>query len=503
MKPILLIILDGFGMRDEIHGNAIKQAKKPNFDYLWHTYPHSLLDASGEYVGLPNTQMGNSEVGHLNIGAGRVVLQPLQIINNSIINNELKHNAKLLKVIEHVKKNESKLHIMGLCSDGGVHSHINHILSLIEIAKYHQINKLYIHVFLDGRDTLPSIGLKFIEMIENKIKEVGIGSIATISGRYYAMDRDNNWDRTKKAYDAIVNGLGKVEINGEEIIKNNYKEKIYDEFVIPTVIDKDGIVDSNDGILCTNFRTDRIVQLLRAITEKNFNQFEIKEIKNIEVLLLMPAAKLPKIEAIFEPIAITNTLGEYLSKLGYKQLRIAETEKYAHVTYFFDGLKDLNLTGCDKILIPSPKVKTYDLKPEMSVYEITDKLLAILDENKYDVIVLNYANPDMVGHTTNLKATIVGIEAVDKCLGQLYQAIKKLNGLLIVTGDHGNAEYLIDSNNNEITAHTMSKVPFIVCHKDYIVKDGKLGDIAPTILSLLNEKIPIEMTGNIIVSKKI
>jgi 2,3-bisphosphoglycerate-independent phosphoglycerate mutase len=501
MKPLMLIILDGFGMREEIHGNAIKQANMPNFNYLWNNYPHSLLNASGEYVGLPSYQMGNSEVGHTNIGAGRIVYQPLQIINNSISDGSIYNNAKLLKIINHVKENDSKLHIMGLLSDGGVHSHIDHIFALIDIAKYHDIKKIYIHAFMDGRDTLPNIGNKFIVRLNEKLEEIKLGAIATIEGRYYVMDRDNNWDRTKKAYDAMVNGIGNYNTDSSNAMMSNYQQGIYDEFIIPTVVDKEGMIDSNDSIIFANFRTDRAVQIIKAITDPDFKEFETKKLNNIKTVLLMPAAKLPNTQALFESTKLENKLGEYLANLDYTQLRIAETEKYAHVTYFFDGLEDKELKGCTKILIPSPKVKTYDLKPEMSAYEITDELLKQLKSNTPDFIVLNFANCDMVGHTGNMDATIKAIEAVDKCLGKIFDAIKEMNGLLIVTADHGNAEYMLDDHNNEITAHTMNKVPFIICNNNFKIKDGKLGDIAPTILTILNEKTPSEMTGNILIEK--
>lgn len=502
MKPLMLMILDGFGMREEIHGNAIKRANIPNFNYLWNNYPHSLLHASGEYVGLPDSQMGNSEVGHTNIGAGRIVYQPLQIISESIKNGSIYNNDNLLKVINHVKENDSKLHIMGLLSDGGVHSHIDHIFALIDMAQHYNINNVYIHVFTDGRDTLPNTGNRYVARLKGKLEDINLGSIATISGRYYAMDRDANYDRTKKTYDAMVNGIGSYNPDPLNAMMSSYHEDIHDEFIIPTVINKDGMIDNNDAIIFANFRTDRAVQIMKSITDREFHEFETKELKNIEVVLLMPATKLPNIEAAFDVAKLENKLGEYLANLGYTQLRIAETEKYAHVTYFFDGHEDKELEGCNKILVPSPKVATYDLKPEMSVYEITDELLNEIKTNNYDFIVLNFANPDMVGHTGNIKATIEAVEAVDKCIGKIYEAIKNMNGLLIVTADHGNAEYMLDDNDNVITAHTMNKVPFIICDNNYNLKGGKLGDIAPTILTIFNEDIPSEMTGEILIARE-
>lgn len=501
MKPIILMILDGFGIREEIYGNAIKQANTPNFDFLWNNYPHSLLEASGELVGLPKGQMGNSEVGHTNIGAGRIVEQPLSIINKSIGNKSIYDNKELNIVLEHVKNNDSKLHIMGLLSDGGVHSHIDHILSLIDIAKEKGIKKLYIHPFLDGRDTEPQKALIFLKELEEKMIKTDLGAIATISGRYYAMDRDNNWDRTKKAYNALVKGEGYYYATSFNAVTDSYKNGIYDEFIEPSIINKDGLINENDGIIHANFRTDRATQLLRSLLEPSFDKFPIIKFNNIKVCAFKEVSNFKLVPYMFETVGLNNKLGEYLDSLGYSQLRIAETEKYNHVTFFFDGLEHLDLTYGDKVLIDSPKVKTYDLKPEMSAYKITDELLIRLN-NKYDIIILNYANPDMVGHTGNMEATIEAIETIDECLGKVYAKIKERGGLLIVTADHGNAEYMIDENDNVITEHTLNKVPFIICDNSYNVRDGKLGDIAPTILSILGERIPKEMTGDIIAKKK-
>lgn len=499
MKPIVLTILDGFGLREEKHGNAIKQASLPTFDYLWEKYPHSELAASGEDVGLPNNQMGNSEVGHLNIGAGRIVFQPLQIITNSINDNTFFDNSKLIDVIDHVNNNDSKLHILGLLSDGGVHSHINHIFALIELAKKKNIKKLYIHIFTDGRDTLPNVCKKYVSMLQEKISELKIGCIASISGRFYAMDRDNKWERTKKAYDVLVNGIGFCSSNINSVIDNNFNKKIYDEFVEPTLIDKEGIIDSNDGIIFANFRSDRATQLLTAITNPNFKQFETKKISNIKLVSLMPCSSMVVGDSAFQLPLLKNTLGTYLSSLSYEQLRIAETEKYNHVTYFFDGEKDTLLDNCDRILVKSPRVETYDLSPRMSAEEITTNLINAIEKNKYDFILLNFANADMVGHTGNMKATIEGLETVDECLKKIYDKVQEKAGLLIVTADHGNAEYMLDDNDNIITAHTTNKVPFIICNNFYSIANGKLGDIAPTILKIMNVEIPKEMTGNILI----
>lgn len=502
MKPIILMILDGFGIRKEIHGNAVKQGNTPNFDFLWNNYPHSLLEASGELVGLPEGQMGNSEVGHTNIGAGRIVEQPLAIINKSIKDKSIYDNKELNIVLDHVKNNNSKLHIMGLLSDGGVHSHIDHIISLIDIVKEKGIKKLYIHPFLDGRDTGPQQALSFLKQLEEKIASANLGVIATLSGRYYAMDRDNNWERTKKVYEALVKGEGNYYSSPYEVVKDSYEKGIYDEFIMPSLINKNGLINEGDGIIHANFRTDRATQLLKAFLEPNFDKFTTTKLNNIKGCAFKEVSNFKIMPYMFETIKLKNKLGEYLDCHGYGQLRIAETEKYNHVTFFFDGLEQLNLKHGDMVLVPSPKVKTYDLQPEMSAYKVTDELITRLESNKYDIIILNYANADMVGHTGNMEAAIEAIETVDICLGKIYNKIKNMNGTLIVTADHGNAEYMLDDNDNVVTEHTLNKVPFIICDNSYDVKGGKLGDIAPTILSILGEEPPIEMTGNVLVNKK-
>lgn len=499
MKPIVLAILDGVGLRDEVHGNAFKQAFKPNFDYLMSKYPHSKLEASGKAVGLPEGQMGNSEVGHMNIGAGRTVYQPLELINTAIEDSSFYTNKELINIINHVKESNSKLHIMGLLSDGGVHSHINHIIALLKLAKQHNVEHVYIHCFMDGRDTLPDKALFYLEMLESNIKEIGIGSIATIGGRYYAMDRDKRWDRLKLAYDTFIYGEGPKNNNIKELIENSFKNKVYDEFIIPTIIDENGMISDNDGIIIANFRPDRIIQLGTALTNDAFDGFETKHFSNLKLVTMMPTSDTVLGTYAFELVNLNNTLGSYIASFSLKQLRIAETEKYAHVTYFFDGGKELELEGCKRVLINSPKVATYDLKPEMSVYEVTEKLLGELDNN-YDVVILNFANCDMVGHTGIMEATIKAIEAVDYNLGLLYNKVSEIGGLLIVTADHGNCEYMLDDEDNVITAHTTNKVPFIVCDTNVSLKDGKLGDIAPTILKIINKDVPVEMTGNILIN---
>jgi len=501
MKPIVLAILDGLGYREEEKGNAVKYANTKTLDYMFSKYPYSLLDASEEDVGLPKGQMGNSEVGHLNIGAGRIVYQPLSLIDKKIRDGELYKSNLMLEMINHIKKNGSKLHLMGLVSDGGVHSHINHLFALLDMCKKENIQNVYIHVITDGRDTMPDDALKYIRMLEEKINKIGVGHIASISGRFYAMDRDNRWDRVKKYYDAIVYGEPNQKISINSFVENSFKNEIYDEFIEPCLLNQDGLIEDKDGLIFFNFRSDRANQILMSFANKDFDKFDTKKFDNLMIISMMPVANYVNARPIFRLEEIYNTFGEYVSKLGYSQLRIAETEKYNHVTYFFDGNKNVDYNKENKILIPSPKVATYDLKPEMSCNEITDTLLKELNKKSYDFVILNFANCDMVGHTGNFDATIKAVENVDYNLGRIYEEVKKLGGLLIVTSDHGNAEYMIDTNDDEVTAHSKSKVPLIVCDKNYIVEDGKLGDIAPSILSINNINIPKEMTGNIIINK--
>ena len=499
MKPLVLCILDGVGIRKEKNGNAVYEAKMPNFDNLMKKYPHSLLDASEESVGLPHGQMGNSEVGHSNIGAGRIVYQPQQLINEEIKNGNFYKNENILNVINHVKNNKSKLHIFGLLSDGGIHSHIDHLMSLIDMCKDNNIEQIYFHLFLDGRDTLPNEAIKYIEQLEEKIKETNIGIIASISGRYYAMDRDNRWDRIEKSY-KVITGIGKEIKNYKKYIQDSYQKNITDEFIKPILVDKNGKLENNDGLIVFNYRPDRLRELFKVITNPDFNEFKHQEFKNIKLVTMFGVSEEVICTNAYQKQKLENTLGVYLSKNNLKQLRIAETEKYAHVTYFFDGGKELTLEGKDQILIPSPKVATYDLKPEMSAYEITDELLKVMD--KYDVVILNFANGDMVGHTGDLKATIKALEHLDICLGKIYNKVKELKGTLIVTADHGNSDTMLDENNNPVTSHSMSKVPFIITNKKLKLKNGKLADIAPTMLSLLNLDIPKEMNGKNLIKKK-
>lgn len=481
MKPVLLCILDGVGIREEKLGNAFKNANTPNFDFLWENYPHAVLNASEEYVGLPKGQMGNSEVGHTNIGAGRIVYQSLELINKSFKNHEIDNNEKLLEIISYVKKNNKKLHIMGLTSDGGIHSHIDHLNGIISIAQKHGLeDKIFIHAITDGRDTLYNSSYSYIEKLKSQ-------NIASISGRYYAMDRDKRYERTNLYFDTIT-GNNITNMSIKDYINNSYANNETDEFIKPALFIKDGKIEKDDALIWINFRPDRAIQIVNKIISYGTKVLTMMKINN-------------EISApyLFSHEKIKNALGEYLSNLGYTQARIAETEKYAHVTYFFDGGETLNLKGCDQILIPSPKVATYDLKPEMSAYEITDTLLAKIDN--YDFIILNFANGDMVGHTGNYEKAIEAVEHVDICLGKIINKINEKHGLLIITADHGNCDYMFDKEGNIITSHSLSVVPFIVMKKDLTLTNGNLSDIASTILELCNIDIPKEMTGKSLIKK--
>lgn len=502
MQKVLLCILDGVGLSSEVVGNALYNANTPTIDKLMTNYPNSKLNASGELVGLPIGQMGNSEVGHMNIGAGRIVYQPLGLINSKIKDESFYQNKELLNIIEHVKNNNSKLHIMGLLSDGGIHSHIEHIFALLELCKQNNLDKVYLHMFTDGRDTSPYSGEKYIKSLENKITELNIGSIATLSGRYYSMDRDNNYDRIKLSYDAIVNGIGpkydKALLAWEECQLQN----ITDEFIIPSIIDSKGNIEKNDGIIYANFRPDRIRELASSLTNNQFNHFETSNLENIKLVTMMPVSDEVICTNAFKIEDLVNTLGEYVSNLNISQLRIAETEKYAHVTYFFDGGVEKNLKNCERILIPSPKVATYDLKPEMSAYEITDTLIDNIKNNNPDLVVLNFANGDMVGHTGNYAAAIKAVETLDVCLNKIINKVDKSKYTIIITADHGNCETMINKDESINTQHTTNLVPFIVLDKKIELRDGKLGDIASTILDIMNLDIPKEMTGKSLIVRK-
>lgn len=498
-KPIVLTILDGYGLREEEHGNAVKLANNPVFTELWEKYPHTTLTASGQLVGLPKGQMGNSEVGHMNIGAGRIVYQPLELINKAIDDKEFFRNEILKSVMSHVKENESKLHIMGLISDGGVHSHINHLMALLDMCKMENITNVYLHLFTDGRDVAPKSAYNYISKVEEKLQELGFGTIASISGRYYAMDRDNNYDRLKKAYDVIVNDFGKVETSPKEYIEKSYNEGITDEFFLPAKFVTQGNVTENDGVIAYNFRKDRLRELMTAITNPEEVEMDTVKFNNVKTITMLPVVNTVKAPHAFNDPELTNILGEYIEKQNLSQLRIAETEKYAHVTFFFDGGKEVDYKNEKKILIPSPKVATYDLQPSMSADRVTEKLLEELEN--MDLVILNFANGDMVGHTGVLEAAIEAVETVDKDLKKIYNKVVELGGVLLVTADHGNCEEMLDENNNILTAHTTNPVPFIITKENLTLHPGKLGDIAPTILDLMNIEKPDEMTGESLIGK--
>ena len=493
MKKVLLCVLDGVGLSKIKDGNALINANKPNIDYLMKEYPNKGINASGTFVGLPDGQMGNSEVGHLTIGAGRIIYQSLELINRSIKDESFYSNESFLNAIRHAKENNSKLHIMGLLSDGGVHSHINHIKALLKLCKKEDFSNVYFHIFTDGRDTFKESSISYIDDLNNEINELGIGKICTISGRYYAMDRDKRWDRLKKCYDVIVNNTGNKCDDYKKYITDSYEKGITDEFIEPVIIDESGKIEENDSIIWANFRPDRAIQILRSLVDPNFDGFNRKIFNNLYLTTMMYVSDDVKSDIAFKKEIIDNTLGIYLSKLGKKQLRIAETEKYAHVTYFFDGGRDLDLNLCDRVLIPSPKVATYDLKPEMSAREITSNLLEKMDNN-YDFIFLNFANGDMVGHTGNYDMTKKAIETIDEMIGKLYKKCVEDEYLFIITADHGNAEEMIDENGNVVTSHTTNLVPFIVTDKNLNIDNvNKLSDIAPFVLNYMNLNLPDEM----------
>lgn len=501
-KPVALIILDGFALRDETFGNAVAQSKKPNFDRYWETYPHATLTAFGEAVGLPEGQMGNSEVGHLNIGAGRIVYQSLTRINKSIREGQFFENEKLLGAMDHVKKHQSKLHIMGLLSDGGVHSHYNHLFALLKMAKQNGIQEVYVHGFLDGRDVGPKTALGYIEETEKQMEEIGAGKFASIHGRYYAMDRDKRWQRVELSYKALVDGEGKTASSAKAGVEESYSNDVTDEFVVPFVIVEDGkpvaTIDTNDAVIFFNFRPDRAIQLSTVFTNDQFNGFELsdKHPQNLKFVTFTEYSEEVFADVVFENENLVNTVGEVISNHGLTQLRIAETEKYPHVTYFMSGGREEKFPGEERILIASPKVATYDLKPEMSAYEVTDALLKELEADKFDAIILNYANPDMVGHSGMLEPTIKAIEAVDKCLGRVVDKIIELGGAAIITADHGNSDEVLTLEGKPMTAHTTNPVPVIVTKQGITLREnGILADLAPTMLKLLNIEQPAEMTG--------
>ncbi len=497
-RPVVLAILDGFGETKKEEGNAVKAAKTPTLDAIVKKYPTAMLQASGAFVGLPEGQIGNSEVGHTNIGAGRIVYQNLARINNAIEDKTFFSNEAFLSVINNCKKNSSALHLLGLLSDGGVHSHINHIYALLELAKKEGLTEVYIDVFTDGRDVSPNSAVSFIKELNKKIKEIGVGKIATISGRYYAMDRDNRWDRVKKAYDAIVNGVGKFEEDPLKVVEDSYKEGITDEFIVPCVCLKGVSLKENDGVIFFNFRPDRARQITKALTFKDFDGFEREKgyFKVFFVCMTRYDETFKDVLVAYDAVELKNTFGEYISKKGLKQLRIAETEKYAHVTFFFNGGKEEKFLNEDRILIKSPAVATYDLKPQMSAFEVCSEVVSKIESLEYDVIILNFANCDMVGHTGVFDACVKAVETVDSCVLDILKAVEKVGGVLIITADHGNAEEMIDSNGGVLTSHTTNPVIFSVLFHDCKLKEkGRLCDIAPTMLNILGLEKPQEMTG--------
>ena len=499
-KPLVLCILDGCGVREETDGNAFKNANTPTLDMLMEKYPHSILQASGKAVGLPVGQMGTSEVGHMNIGSGRVAIQPLENISASIESKEFFNKKELLDVLEHVKTNNSALHIFGLLSDGGVHSHINHALALLELCKNNQVENVYFDICLDGRDTYEKSALTYLDQLSNKIKELGIGKINTISGRYYGMDRDNNYDRVKLAYDAIVYNEGPKYNSYQELVETNYQNGKFDEFVIPGIISGIPLQD-NDAIVTFNFRKDRLREMFTLLSnptayekEANEKNLTVKHFNNLKVLTMYPVTETVTCPHVFNDLDLKNILVDYLHEKGYSQLRIAETEKYPHVTFFFDGGKEVEYPDMKKILIPSPKVATYDLKPEMSVYEVTDNFLK--EVANFDVTIMNLANGDMVGHTGVYEAAVQAVEDMDKCLSKIYQkVVEELKGILIIIADHGNCDMMWDENHNPVTSHTTNPVPCIITKENIEIRDGILADVAPTMLELMNIDIPQEMTG--------
>ncbi len=505
VAPVVLVILDGWGYRPDEHGNAIAQAKTPNIDSLWSVYPHTLISTSGRAVGLPDGQMGNSEVGHLSIGAGRIVPQELVRISDAVADGSILENPALVEVCQAVKQHQSKLHIMGLCSDGGVHSHIDHVIGLLRLAKAQNITEVCIHVITDGRDTDPRDGLLAIAKIEAAIIEIGVGKIVTVSGRYYALDRDNRWERVKLAYDVLTQAGAGTGESATTVLKNSYAADKTDEFIDPTRI-APGAIESNDGVIFFNFRPDRARELTSAFVSPKFTGFIRTQITPLTFATFTQYESTLPVLVAFAPQQLHNLLGEVVAAKGLKQLRVAETEKYAHVTYFFNGGLESPLPGEDRELIPSPQVSTYDKSPAMSAAAVTTAVLKAVAKQEYALIVVNYANPDMVGHTGKMAPTIQAIETVDTCIGTLIEGICKFGGTTIITADHGNAEYMSDEAGNPWTAHTTSQVPFILIEGERrqlpghgtdvtLREDGKLADLAPTILEILQIPQPVEMTG--------
>lgn len=499
-KPMALIILDGFGINDSAFGNAIKAANTPNLNHLLSTWPSTAIGASGMDVGLPGGQMGNSEVGHTNIGAGRIVYQELTRISKSILDGGFFANETLLAAMENCKRHGSALHLMGLLGDGGVHSHSEHLFALVELAGRRGLKEVYVHCFMDGRDTPPHSGKGYIAELESKLAEIGVGRIATISGRYYAMDRDNRWERVQKAYDAVVRGQGQPSAKTGEVMQSSYDNGVTDEFVVPTVCIQGAGIKDNDSVICFNFRPDRVREITRTLVDPDFDGFArpADAPKVHYVCMTQYDATMPNVYVAFRPQSLENTFGEYVSKHGLKQLRIAETEKYAHVTFFFNGGIEQPYEGEDRVLIPSPRIATYDMQPEMSAYLVTDEVLKRLDSGKYDVIILNFANCDMVGHTGVFEAAVKAVETVDKCVGKVVAKVLEMGGAAIVTADHGNADQMMEPDGSPFTAHTTNLVPFILAGVQGELLEpgvGRLCDLSPTMLKIMGLPQPAEMTG--------
>ena len=501
-KTTMLMILDGFGINEREEGNAVKLANIPNLNKIFTENPNTIIHTSGKDVGLPDGQMGNSEVGHTNIGAGRIVYQDLAKITKSIEDGDFFSIPEFVEAIENCKKYNSKLHIMGLVSDGGVHSHNRHLYGLLEMAKRKGFENVFVHCFLDGRDTPPASAETYISELEAKMKEKGVGQIATISGRFYSMDRDKRWERVSKAYDAMVRGIGEKNTSSINAIEESYQKEIFDEFIVPTVItnvngEPIAKIEENDSVIFFNFRPDRAREITRSIVDKEFDGFDTEKINTFFVCMTPYDEMMPNVKVAFKKDEIKNKFGEYISRLGKTQLRIAETEKYAHVTFFFNGGNEKQYPGEDRILIPSPKVETYDMKPEMSAYEVTEKVVEAINSGNYDSIILNFANPDMVGHTGNIEAVVKALEAIDECVTKVVDAIEKNGGKLLITADHGNCEQMIDYKTGEPhTAHTTNPVPLVAIGiGNKKLKEGRLADLAPTLLDMMGLSKPDDMTG--------
>ena len=500
--PTTLIIMDGFGLREETMGNAIANARKPHLDRIFAENPGCKLSASGLDVGLPEGQMGNSEVGHTNIGAGRVLFQDLPRITKAIADGDFFTNEAYVSAMDDCKSKGTALHIMGLMSDGGVHSHIDHIFAALDMAKQRGLTKVYVHAFLDGRDVPPSSGKDFVARLQEKCQALGNAHIGVISGRYYAMDRDKRWERLQKAYDALVMGEAPFEADPVAAVQKSYDAEVTDEFVVPVLCCKEAVISENDSVIFMNFRPDRAREITRALVDPDFTDLERKKgyFPLHYVCTTEYDATMPNVTVAFPKQKLSNIFGEYISNLGLTQLRIAETEKYAHVTFFFNGGVEQTFPGEDRVLIPSPSVPTYDLKPDMSAHEVTDACVERIESGNYDVIILNFANCDMVGHTGVYEAARLAVETVDECVNRVVEATSKMGGISLITADHGNADRMLEDDGvTPYTAHTTNPVPFYIVGADVKLRDGKLADIAPTMLDLMGLEKPAEMDGETLI----